>query len=846
MGGIMPRRTIGHLFFVFLLGAEIAAAQVKIAQLSGAPGAFNATSSIVFKASGNMGYISNTVSGVVLKFRSTTGEVLESLQLSPGIASLALSPDERTLVVLNVTKQILQIIDTETMVVRKEASYENSGFTALNNIVFSEDGFRFLIPDATRNRVMVFNSRDGSFDRYIMVGVNPGIMTPAAGTRLLVVVCSGRKPDDERGLYIIDTYSLAIVNSTSLSEFRVESFNSAQILSSSSMVYCPSYNDNRLIVYDMKSYSLGSRLIKGDGPGKIVISPNGSFMALANAKSKTVELYRLPEAVLIQNIIIPGLDLSVDSTLAFSPDSRTLFIPAAATGEILSYNIDALTIRSHIPTGDGPTRLKMNPEGTVLSSIEFQANLLSLIALKPSPLYIPHLTQNAKEYAGIAFANFAEESANVALIARGNDGRSLPGTSNPRYLTVPSGQQIALVAGQVFGFDPSATVDGYIEVYTMGKGMNALYMTGDIAQTYLGGLTADAVSATLLGFGRITEGIVKFGSPTSTDIIMLNPGEDEASLTLRMFKRTIEGPGMMIGYATLKLPAHNRLQTRISNLIGAGHYPMENAYLEVTSDVPLKGLSVVKIGTNFAMIPAQPRGLEEISFFAAQFASGGAGVLGTPIYSNLSFTNSAQYPITITTQVIDENGKLVPPDSKPSVHTLQAYESISGGADELLGWPDPLKDPVLYQGTLQIDVDKKGLLVDLLYGDARNGKYLTPVNLHARYGKEFGIGHLAEGLFGDPAKGLYTGLAIYNPNRGFANITAEAFSPQGKSIGRTEFMVEKASRISKTIGQIVPVIQQQNGGTIRITSDIPLLLFAVFGSALDEFLVAVPPIILTP
>ena len=97
----MPRKTIGQLFFVFLLGAEIAAAQVKIAQLSRAPGAFNATSSIVFKASGNMGYISssNTDSGVVLKFRSTTGEVLESLELSPGIASLALSPDERTLVV---------------------------------------------------------------------------------------------------------------------------------------------------------------------------------------------------------------------------------------------------------------------------------------------------------------------------------------------------------------------------------------------------------------------------------------------------------------------------------------------------------------------------------------------------------------------------------------------------------------------------------------------------------------------------------------------------------------------------------------------------------------------------
>jgi hypothetical protein len=202
--------------------------------------------------------------------------------------------------------------------------------------------------------------------------------------------------------------------------------------------------------------------------------------------------------------------------------------------------------------------------------------------------------------------------------------------------------------------------------------------------------------------------------------------------------------------------------------------------------------------------------------------------------------------MTVTAEVTDRDGNIVPELGEPTQVTLQPYETVVGGADILLSFPNPLTDPELYQGTLHISADAKGLVPSLVYGDARNGKYLAAAGLKAQRGTRFGLAHFAEGLFGDPPKGLYTGVAIYNPTRNIAYITVEPFAPDGVSIGKTTFAVESGSRISRTIGELIPGLQQQNGGSVLITSDREITLFEVFGSSTSEFLVSVTPLVLTP
>ena len=132
-------------------------------------------------------------------------------------------------------------------------------------------------------------------------------------------------------------------------------------------------------------------------------------------------------------------------------------------------------------------------------------------------------------------------------------------------------------------------------------------------------------------------------------------------------------------------------------------------------------------------------------------------------------------------------------------------------------------------GTLQVTVDKNGLLPSLTYGDARDGRYLTAASLSYQPGTKFALGHMAEGSFGNPPKRLYTGIAMYNPNRWNTNIEVEAYSPKNDLLARTQFTLQGASRLSQTIGQILPTITQQNGGTVIIKSDLPILVFEVFG-----------------
>jgi hypothetical protein len=82
-----------------------------------------------------------------------------------------------------------------------------------------------------------------------------------------------------------------------------------------------------------------------------------------------------------------------------------------------------------------------------------------VVALSPNEVYI-HLVQSPTEFSGIALANFGTEVASIALIARSNSGGLLPGSTNPRLLTVPAGNQRSLVAGQIFGFNPAQSLDG--------------------------------------------------------------------------------------------------------------------------------------------------------------------------------------------------------------------------------------------------------------------------------------------------------------------------------------------------------------------------------------------------
>lgn len=749
---------------------------------------------------------------------------------------------------LGVTTQRFYIINADTMVLRtpEGIGYQPSGFTFRNNIVMSRDGINFYVADPSRNHVAVFNTATGELDRFIRVDKNPNILTLLPNGQHIAVLCSGKKADDPESIWIIDTVAIGVIDNPVFGGAQTEPFNNVQSTVGGDYFFVGSYNDNRILTYDLKSKIPGSRAMPGGkGPAKLIASPNGRWLAVVNVLSKTLELMSLPEAFPVKSLAFPGFEPTTETVPVFSPDSHTLYLPAAGTNDIIAYDVENLAIRKRIATLANPVRLGLTNDGTVLTSLDLGSNALSLIALNPTTLLIPDFTQTATVYSGLAMANFGTEAANLALIAKDNAGALVQGSTNPRLITLPPSQQMSLVASQIFGLDPSRDFEGYIEVYTLGAGVSVLYMTGTNNLTQLDGFIADSRVGKLLGFGRITEGVSLYGSQTATEIALLNPNETEASMTVRMFAKTLEGPGALVAYLDLKLAPHARVRKPISQLVPTAFYPLASGYLEINSDVELKGLSIVKIGDSTALIPAAFRGDPETTFDAVQFASGGAGTLDTPIFSNLSITNVTTEPLKFTARVTDDRGEIIPAESTPIERTLQPYESVSGGADEILGFPDPLTDPALYQGTLHMEAERSGLIVSLLYGDARNGRYLATGSLVATKGTRFAMVHFAEGAFDESAKGqYYTGLALYNPNRTLANVEVEAFSPTNVSLGKSNVVLERDARRSATLGQLIPALQAKaNTGFVIVTSDLPIMVFEVFGSSRSEFLTSVPPLV---
>jgi len=823
--------------------------QIKIGRVPGT-GNLTAATGVVFAAD-NTGFLSNPVSGLVQKFRSKSGDELARLDLTTtGLGAIALSPDGRTLAVVGVTAQKVYLINAADLVLKKEFSVAGSGFTSRTNPLFTFDSTRVLIADPARNGVEVITVADGSHERLIAVGINPTLMTVAPNGRQVGVLCSGKIAGDEESLYVIDMQNLSVIETARLPT-DTESFNNVEFSLDGRYLIVGAYNNNRLQVLTLNSTGVVvGKAIGGRGPARITRSPNGRYLAVIDVLSKSVDLMNVPELTVLRSIPLDDSDFTVDSTLVFTPDSRSLLIPSLNTRELFVYDVEALVegrvIRKRVTVGERPVKVAVDRDGVIASTVNTGSNEVALVAMNPTALYVPHLVQSGADYSGLAMANFdLVQAANVVFVARDNAGAVISASTNPATVTVGGGKQLSMTTSQIFGFNPSSTIGGWVEAYTLGTNLGVLYLSGNTTQTQLDGFLANGTTAKRLGFSRITEGVSRFGSSTSTEIILVNPSETTANFVSRLYGNNLEGVGRLLSHVTRQLQPHSRIRTTISQLHPDVLYPLSQGYLEVTSeDVAIQGMEVVKIGDSIAMIPARERGLPDTTFFAVQFATGGSGTLDTPIFTNVCFANVSDRPVTFTLQVTDEKGAILPAGSRPVTKTLQPYEVLQGDADAIFTFPSPLTDPALFTGTLKVTAEQSGLIGDVLFGDARDGRYLSSLSLGLQPATSFGLVHFAEGKFGEPAKGLYTGLAMYNANREAADVTVEAYTPAGALLGKTEIRLEGGKRLSRTVAQIVEGLTQQNGGTLKIKSTSPIYLFEVFGSTESEFLAAVPPLAL--
>jgi len=161
--------------------------------------------------------------------------------------------------------------------------------------------------------------------------------------------------------------------------------------------------------------------------------------------------------------------------------------------------------------------------------------------------------------------------------------------------------------------------------------------------------------------------------------------------------------------------------------------------------------------------------------------------------------------------------------------TLEGGESVRQSVADFFGLTD---EGAVQSGWISVEADKPGLA-----GSAElqvfDGKAMSTVPLQSDASRSLIFSHVADGL------GLSTGLSLINPGTADATATIEVVQKDGTLNLSGNLVIPAGARVAQLISEILPGLDEQLGGFIRVTSDAPLVGLELFFADKLEYMSAV-------
>ncbi len=455
-----------------------------------------------------------------------------------------------------------------------------------------------------------------------------------------------------------------------------------------------------------------------------------------------------------------------------------------------------------------------------------------------SQILFPFFQGNSQRYTGVALANWGSKAVDVQFSAYGNNGQLLTTPSNiinPRVITIPPGAQMAQLGEQIFGLSLTDPRSGWIQADSTSSEVTGFFLDGDVPQTLLAGAVAGNRTSTSLYFTRAQLSSASSPGNTYRNLIdVINPNQTNAQLVFKL----IDEFGHVLSNATRTLAPNGRMAEDLPSLFPAATQPRANGYVSLTSNVGVIGYQSIDSGSTIFALPALPS-TSATTLYSAQFASGGSN--GNPYFTDLNFINTSAQNRNIQVLLVGNDGQAVAGIQNPVTDDLAAGQQIRIGGDTFFGLPPARGALALTEGSLVVTADGPGMIGDVTFGDPVAGKFLASLPLEGNPVSNFVLSQVAQGSGGGP-KPYFTGIAFYNPGPNDINVTVDVYSERGDKTGSVTFPLAKGNRISQTLPQYVPAINEQMRGYIRITTiGGPVVAFELFGGQALEFLAAVPP-----
>lgn len=429
--------------------------------------------------------------------------------------------------------------------------------------------------------------------------------------------------------------------------------------------------------------------------------------------------------------------------------------------------------------------------------------------------YASAASQEEIEYTGIAVANLGNAAATLTFTAFDASGALISGSgiTNPANLELKAGEQIPIMDFQLFGSGLLAKdILGWIRVESEATKIVGFYQLFNQTVAWLDGTDVSSRTSTTFVLPEIEDSGM-------TWIQVANPDIYAATFTFDL----MDGAGILKSRVFRNVSANGFVAEAIGDLF-PGVIPMGSDYVRVfatSNAVPLELLS--NPGRYLKALNGQDALGGSTTLYAPQYAAGGADWNTT-----LSVINLDPWPGWVTFRLADKDG--VPIGIPQSRFIAGRGKLHITDQDFFLNHGNSL-----IEGSVEIYSNGLRLAGSVVFGDPDKNRYASALPLVSTFPSPMVFSQVASD------KEYYTGLALLNSNYLDVRATIEVFRKNGTLLASTQEWIPPRGRISKVLTEYFPSLagQEIRGGYIKVTTDLAIAGYAVFGN--QTALSAVPP-----
>jgi len=452
-------------------------------------------------------------------------------------------------------------------------------------------------------------------------------------------------------------------------------------------------------------------------------------------------------------------------------------------------------------------------------------------------------------YSGTAIVNLDAEAATIVFTAFDEDGNRLvgEGITNPAEYRLNSGSQLALVDVQIFGdslsqFHPN----GWVRVEGTTDRLRGFF------------LTFDGQTRRMDGAGFVNEPMSDFlftdiEAGGRTQIILINNNSDNAYVTLEL----VRANGVVRGSVTDTVGAYQSMSARVFG----------DLFDETVTD----STDYIRISASHGVEPflMTQRGTADISFVPALGTNEGGPIIYSPQYlysrnyrSSLSVVNLDSTAGSVRFQLFDGNGTqigeteemLLEPKGKlyiddpeffmtPELIQQEVANVVMDGANRIAGiifgdseereYPSEIS---LRNGYVKIESDGIRMAGNVMLRDRNRESFASALPLIAGLQKSLVFSQVASD------SNYFTDMALVNPGESDATVTLNLYTAEGSLVTGTTLVIPANQRVCSPLSEILTSLQgvDLKNGYVRLSSDVPLAVYSIFGAHDLSVLSAIP------